>query len=89
MSQGFSRWQKLWFFSIFSLIPVFYSIEADLWINPKGLSTGVGFPQGMADEALRDIFLLMVFAMVIFKMSYPTQVDYQIVRVAVLLICRT
>ena len=39
------------FFSIFSLIPVFYSIEADLWIKPKGLSTGVGLPQGMDDEA--------------------------------------
>ena len=82
-------YKDFWFSSIFSLIPVFCSIKADLWIKLKGFIHGRRLPQGLADEALIDIFLLMVFDMVIFKMSYPTQVDDKIVRVAVILICRT
>ena len=53
------------FFYFFNLINVLYRIEADHWLNPKVLSPDRGLPEGLADEAFTDLFLLMVFAMVI------------------------
>ena len=48
--------------SLFSLIIVFYSIEADSWINTKVLSPGGGFTKDLAVEAFTVFLLLMDLA---------------------------
>ena len=49
--------------SFFSIITIFYCIEADCCLETQVLSPGVGLSKGLADEALTDIFLLVVLTM--------------------------
>ena len=53
--------QDFCFFSFFGLSTVLYFIEADIWLNPKGLSLVVDFPLGLAVDTL-TVFRMMVLA---------------------------
>ena len=52
--------KDFYFFSFLSFISVLYFIEADSWLNPKGLSPGGGLPLVFAVEDF-TVFRQIVF----------------------------
>ena len=60
--------KDLCFFSLLSLIIVFYFIEVDSWLKHMGFIPGGGLPLGLAVEAFTG-FRLAVFSILYFNIS--------------------